>query len=122
MHPEQSYPITTQLLRDQGVDLASKPLAVAVVKADLLLGLPPAAGLRAGAQSAEVEGWLREKGLDNLVEGAGRDFGVVRYFLVSSLTAATDAKGTTLPTSPAQPLLWLLRRAGVPIPAQRVAS
>lgn len=122
IHPEQSYPITTQLLRDQGVDLASKPLAVAVVKADLLLGLPPAAGLRAGAQSAEVEGWLREKGLDNLVEGAGRDFGVVRYFLVSSLSAATDAEGTTLPTSPAQPLLWLLRHAGVPIPAQRVAS
>jgi hypothetical protein len=120
--PEQSYPITTQLLRDQGVDLASKPLAVAVVKADLLLGLPPAAGLGAGAQSAEVESWLRDKGLDNLVEGAGRDFGVVRYFLVSSLTAATDAQGTTLPTSPAQPLLWLLGCAGVSIPVQRAAS
>jgi Double-GTPase 2 len=121
MHPEQSYPITMQLLRDQGINLTRKPLAVAVVKADLLLGLPPAAGLRAGAASADVETWLRDKGLDNLLDGAVRDFGAVRYFLVSSLTAATDAAGWAQPTSPGQPLLWLLGRAGVQLPAQKLA-
>ncbi|MGH3696356.1 MAG: TRAFAC clade GTPase domain-containing protein [Pseudonocardiaceae bacterium] len=118
MHPEQSYPITAQLLRDQGVDLARKPLAVAVVKADLLLALPPGAGLRAGGGSSVVEAWLRANGLGNLLDGAARDFGAVRYFLVSSLTAQTDEQGWALPTSPAQPLLWLLGRAGVGVPAQ----
>ncbi len=118
MHPEQSYPITAQLLRDQGIDLARKPLAVAVVKADLLLALPPGAGLRSGAGSGAVEAWLRDNGLGNLLDGAARDFGAVRYFLVSSLTAQTDAQGWALPTSPAQPLLWLLGRAGVGVPTQ----
>lgn len=122
MHPEQSYPITAQMLRDQGVDLARTPLAVAVVKADLLLELPPGAGLRAGAESSVVGAWLRANGLDNLLDGAERDFGAVRYFLVSSLTAQTDEQGRALPTSPAQPLLWLLGRAGVGVPAQIPAA
>ncbi len=121
MHPEQSYLVTAQSLRDQGITLKSKPLAIAVVKADLLIGLPPAADLHPEAASGEVETWLRDKGLDNMLDGAVRDFGVVRYFLVSSLTAATDAQGWATPTSPAQPLLWLLGRCGVPVPAQKLA-
>lgn len=124
LHPEQSYLVTAQWLRDQGVKLARKPLAVAVVKADLLLGLPPAAGLRPEAGSSEIEAWLREKGLDNMLDGIGRDFGGVRYFLVSSLDATTDTDGTAGPISPAQPLLWLLGRSGMPIvtPALVAAS
>ncbi len=113
--PEQSYLVTAQRLRDQGVTLDRKPLAVAVVKADLLLGLPPAEGLSPDSGSAEVESWLRERGLDNMVEGASRDFDVVRYFLVSSLDIASDPGGTVGATSPAQPLLWLLGRSGMPI-------
>jgi hypothetical protein len=122
LHPEQSYPITAQLLRDQGINLKRKPLAVAVVKADLLLTLPSAAGLRAGVESGEIMTWLRDKGLDNLLDSAARDFGVVRYFFVSSLSAASDAEGRALAISPAQPLLWLLGRAGVPIPAQKLVA
>jgi len=122
MHPEQSYLVTAQSLRDQGIKLKRKPLAVAVVKADLLLGFPPATGLHPEAESGEVETWLRDKGLDNMLDGAARDFGVVRYFLVSSLDTATDADGWTNPLSPARPLLWLLGRSGVSVPAQRLAA
>jgi hypothetical protein len=122
MHPERSYLITAQSLRDQGMKLKSKPLAVAVVKADLLLGLPPAAGLHREAASREVEAWLRDKGLDNMLEGAARDFGVVRYFLVSSHNAATDADGWANPTSPAQPLLWLLSRSGVSVAPHKLVA
>lgn len=122
MHPEQSFLVTTQSLRDQGIRLKRKPLAVAVVKADLLLGLHPAAGLHPEVESREVETWLRDKGLDNMLDGAERDFGVVRYFLVSSLNAATDAEGWAIPTSPAQPLLWLLGRSGVSVPALKLAA
>jgi hypothetical protein len=114
--PEDSYLITAQWLRDQGADLARLPLAVAVVKADLLLGLPPAAGLTADADSADVEAWLRAKHLDNMVDGAQRDFGAVRFHLVSSLDPGTDVAGLVGPTSPARPLLWLLGRSGVAVP------
>jgi hypothetical protein len=122
MHPEQSYLVTAQSLRNQGIKLKRMPLAVAVVKADLLLGLPPATGLYPEVESGEVETWLRDKGLGNMLDGAVRDFGVVRYFLVSSLTAATDADGWADPTSPAQPLLWLLDRSGVSVPARKLAA
>jgi hypothetical protein len=122
MHPERSYLVTAQSLRDQGMKLKSKPLAIAVVKADLLLGLPPAVGLHRDAASGEVETWLRDKGLDNMLEGASRDFGVVRYFLVSSLDAATDADGWATSISPAQPLLWLLSRAGVSVAPHKLVA
>ncbi len=122
MHPEQSYLVTAQCLRDQGVMLKRQPLAVAVVKADLLLGLAPATGLHREAESGRIETWLRGKGLDNMLDGAARDFGVVRCFLVSSRNAATDADGWANPLSPAQPLLWLLARSGVSVPAQKLAA
>ena len=122
MHPEQSYQLTAQSLRDQGIPLRRMPLAVAVVKADLLLGLPPATDLHPEVGSAELERWLRGKGLGNLLDGAARDFGTVRYFLVSSCLPATDPAGWTNPTSPARPLLWLLDRSGVPIPAPHLAA
>ena len=127
MHPEQSYLVTVQWLRDQGIKLKRKPLAVAVVKADLLLDLRSATGLQATglhpeAESGDIETWLRGKGLDNMLDGTTRDFGVVRYFLVSSLDAATDADGRASPTSPARPLLWLLDRSGVSIAPRPLAA
>jgi len=122
LHPEQAYLVTAQLLRDQGVKLKCKPLAVAVVKADLLFGLPPAAQLHPAAASGAVEAWLRDKGLDNMLDGAARDFGMVRYFLVSSCNAAIDVNGCVNPTSPARPLLWLLARSGVSVAAPRLAA
>ena len=119
LDPEQSYVVTVQSLRDQGVRIARKPLAVAVVKADLLLGLPPSDGLHAASSSAEIRQWLHHKGMDNLINGMSRDFGEVGYHLVASRDAGTAPDGTADSTSPARPLLWLLRRAGVTI-ADRV--
>ena len=115
LDPEQSYLVTASWLRDQGVRLARKPLAVAVVKADLLLGLPPAAGLSATSTSADIEAWLRAKGMDNLLDGMTRDFREVGFHLVASRDAGTGRDGTAGPTSAARPLLWLLARIGVAI-------
>lgn len=120
--PEQSYLITAQWLRDQGVKLTRKPLAIVVVKADLLLDLPGATALPADAESERIEAWLRGKGLDNMLDGAARDFGEIRYFLVSSLTAATGVGGWAGPMSPAHPLLWLLGRSGVAVPTHKLAA
>jgi Double-GTPase 2 len=115
LDPEQSYLVTASWLRDQGVRLARKPLAVAVVKADLLLGLPPADGLRPTSTSDDIEGWLRTKGMDNLLDGMSRDFREVCYHLVASRDAGTGRDGAAGPTSAARPLLWLLGRTGVAI-------
>jgi hypothetical protein len=116
MDPEQSYLVTVQRLDDQGVKLDRKPLAVAVVKADLLLGVPCAAGLSRESTSETIESWLRDRGLDNLVVGATRDFAAVRYFLVSSLDETAEDDGTAGATSAARPLLWLLGRSRMPVP------
>ena len=107
--PDESYQVTAQRLADHGARLRDWPLAVAVVKADLLLGLPPAAGLTADAGSDQLRGWLVEHGLDNTVTAAERDFAAVRYFLVSSLHPAGGTQ------SPARPLGWLLHRSGIDI-------
>ena len=115
LDPEQSYLVTASWLRDQGVRLDRKPLAVAVVKADLLLGLPPADGLTETSSSDDIERWLRDRGLDNLLDGMTRDFREVGYHLVASQDAGTAPDGTAGPTSPARPLLWLLRRMHVAI-------
>lgn len=124
LDPEQSYLVTTQWLADQRVALGRMPLAVAVVKADLLLGLQPGTGLSPDSSSEDVERWLHEKGVDNLTEGAKRDFGVVRFFLVSSLDDISSPDGRASATSPARPLLWLLASTGLPVSDQqdRVAS
>lgn len=107
--PETAYNITAQRLRDHRARMGS--LAVTVVKADLLLDLPSAAGLV--AESDSVRTWLVGKGLENMVLAAERDFAEVRYFLVSSWTGwrATDA------LTAAAPLVWLADRGGLPIPA-----
>lgn len=105
--PETAYNVTAQRLRDHGARMRS--LAVTVVKADLLLGLSSADGLV--AESDSVRTWLVDKGLENLVLAAARDFAEVRYFLVSSWTGwrATDT------LTAAAPLLWLAGRGGLPI-------
>jgi Double-GTPase 2 len=119
LDPEQSYLITAQWLRDQGVALGRLPLAIAVVKADLLMELHSGSGLDRDADSDQVNGWLREKGLDNLLDGAERDFGTVRSFLVSSLDDINALDGRAVGTSPARPLIWLLERSGVPVAEQK---
>jgi Double-GTPase 2 len=109
--PGEAYELTAQRLADHRARQHEWPLAVAVVKADLLLGLPPAAGLEPAADSDRVRKWLLDSGLDNTVTAAERDFAAVRYFLVSSMEL--DQHGEC---SPAAPLRWLLARAGAPLP------
>jgi hypothetical protein len=115
LDPEQSYLVTIQRLRKEQLALRRMPLAVAVVKADLLLGLPPADGLTPGATSDDVRSWLHGLGLDNLLDGMERDFREVSYHLVASRDAGVDGPGEAGPISPARPLLWLLQRTGVGI-------
>jgi hypothetical protein len=102
--PDVSYDVTIQRLRDRGVRLEQRSLAVTVVKADILVERP-----------ADVRQWLCDQRLDRLVLTAERDFGAVRYFLVSSWTGwdPTDPL-TTLP-----PLYWLTAQGGFSIPAPR---
>jgi hypothetical protein len=121
-HPEDSYQVTALWLRDHDVDLARKPLAVAVVKADLLFALPVSAGLDPDAGSTAVGDWLRRMGLDNLLDGMERDFDAVRYHLVSSMGPGTRPDGGVAPTSPARPLMWLLGRAGAVVDPERAVT
>lgn len=103
--PETVYQVTTRRLRDFGVDTRRRGLAMTVVKADLLAGLPPAEDLHPD----QVRAWLIRAGLDNLVLSAERDFGEVRYFLVASVPAGQAGTGR----SPAAPFNWLVSRAGL---------
>jgi Double-GTPase 2 len=119
LDPELAYLITVQWLGDQQVPLARMPLAVAVVKADLLRELHPGTGLDPDATSEDIEQWLLSKRVDNFVEGAKRDFGEVRFFLVSSLDDISTLDGRASPTSPARPLLWLLERSGMTVQQEK---
>jgi hypothetical protein len=103
--PEQVYHVTAGRLRDYGVRTSHQRLAIAVVKADLLVDLPPARNLR----PQQVREWLQEAGLDNLVLAAERDFAEVRYFVVASVHGARAGN----PMSPANPFAWLMARAGL---------
>lgn len=103
--PEAVYQTTARRLRDYGVRTDQRALAVTVVKADLLAGLPPAEDLH----PHQVRTWLMGAGMDNLVTSAERDFGEVRYFLVASVPANKAGPGR----SPAAPLGWLASRAGL---------
>jgi hypothetical protein len=103
--PEQVYHVTAGRLRDYGVRTSHQRLAIAVVKADLLVDLPPARHLH----PTQVRNWLQEAGLDNLVLAAERDFAEVRYFLVASVHGGQAGS----PMSPANPFAWLMARAGL---------
>lgn len=107
--PEQVYHVTAGRLQDYRVRTAGQRLAIAVVKADLLVDLPPARDLRPD----RVREWLLGAGLDNLVLAAERDFAEVRYFLVASVSGARAGD----PLSPAAPFAWLMARAGRQLPS-----
>ncbi|HEY6424072.1 MAG TPA: hypothetical protein VIY28_12660 [Pseudonocardiaceae bacterium] len=103
--PEQVYHVTAGRLRDYGVRMSHQRLAIAVVKADLLVDLPPTRDLR----PHQVREWLQEAGLDNLVLAAERDFAEVRYFVVASVHGVPAGN----PMSPANPFAWLMAKAGL---------
>ncbi|MDQ1293534.1 MAG: hypothetical protein QG608_1415 [Actinomycetota bacterium] len=103
--PQEAYNATATRLQDFGVLTRRQRLAFVVSKADLLLGLPFAEDL--GSDELSVKAWLERQGLDRLLRCAERDFGTVRYFLVSSLRA--DPGGDM---SAARPLLWLMGTDG----------
>lgn len=102
---ESVYQTTARRLRDFRVDTGKRGLAMTVVKADLLAGLP----LTEQPRPDQVRDWLILAGMDNLVNAAERDFGEVRYFLVASVPALHAGHGR----SPAAPFNWLISRAGL---------
>lgn len=120
-NPEQSYLVTVQWLRDRQVRTDRQPLAVVVVKADVLTGVSSATALvTGGSDEQDVERWLQEHQMDNFVEAARRDFADVRYFLVSSWDDGSAPGGRAGRHSPALPLLWLLEKGGLAITDEKV--
>jgi hypothetical protein len=89
-----------------GVDTTGKRLAFVVSKADLLRELP--IGRDLDATPGAVCRWLAERGMDNLLTSASRDFAEVSYFLVSSRTSEP-----TGPSAALAPFRWLLAGDGV---------
>ncbi|HEU4348480.1 MAG TPA: hypothetical protein VFR35_11910, partial [Actinoplanes sp.] len=103
---EASYNATVQRLRDSGVDTHRRRLAFVISKADLLQVLPENLGLRIG----DPESWLHDRGLDNLVLSARRDFSDVHLFVVSSMARTPNGVATAL-----DPLRWLLAGEGITV-------
>ncbi|MEV0895642.1 hypothetical protein [Actinoplanes sp. NPDC049802] len=97
--PGDAYNATAQRLQEYGVRTSRNRLAFVVTKADLLRRLPLTAP---ATDSAAVREWLCAHGLENLVLTAERDFGQVRFFLVSGRD--TD------PDGPVSVLRWVLGR------------
>jgi len=103
---ESSYNSTVQRLRDSGVDTHRRRLAFVISKADLLQKLPEDLGLRI----ADPERWLHDRGLDNLLLSARRDFSDVHIFVVSSMARTPNGVATAL-----DPLRWLLAGEGITV-------
>jgi hypothetical protein len=106
--PEDSYLATVSRLRDYGVDTGRQKLAFVVSKQDLLGQL--LAEQAPGTDQDSLRGWLLNQQLDNLVTLAERDFGAVRYFLVSA--QHRQRAGTVT-----EPFRWLLTGERVKLPA-----
>jgi hypothetical protein len=107
--PQDSYEAVVTGLRHRGVDTHRCRLAFVVSKADMLPMVPGEGKL--GSDSSAVRQWLDSHGLDNLVLGAQRDFGELRFFRCGSPQGpAHDSAG---------PLVWILSREGL-IPARGV--
>jgi hypothetical protein len=112
--PEPSYQGIATRLRQYGVRTDQKRLAFVVSKRDLVEQLPDMSGLT--GDPAMIRRWLIERGADNLVASAERDFGTVRYFFVSAKDRSLDGDG------PLRPFDWLLEDEPVPkvVPQQGV--
>ena len=105
--PEASYQAVVTRLREYGVPTDRKRLAFVLSKQDLLGQLPIADRLR--PDHAAVRAWLLDRGLDNLVISAERDFREVRFFLVTAAPGADPGQALA-------PLRWLLAAERVPLP------
>ncbi|MBE1491924.1 TRAFAC clade GTPase domain-containing protein [Plantactinospora soyae] len=106
--PEDSYQSTVTRLRQYGVDTARQRLAFVVSKRDLIERLP--IGERLGIDPDSIRGWLLDRGLDNLVASAARDFAEVRFFLVSSKDLSESGA--------VAPVRWLLETERVAVRPQ----
>lgn len=106
-NPEDSYALTIEQLRSQGLHTDERALGIVVTKFDDLRRLGVDGGLDPGDQDAIVQ-WLIDRGLDNLVTRARQDFKTVRFFVADSMgISITD------PCHPIHTLNWLTQQAGV---------
>ncbi|WP_199515159.1 TRAFAC clade GTPase domain-containing protein [Nucisporomicrobium flavum] len=112
--PEPSYQNIVTRLRQYGVRTEQKRLAFVVSKRDLVQQLPDMSGLADDPDA--VRSWLIDRGADNLVASAERDFGTVRFFFVSAKDSAAAAAG------PLRPFRWLLEDEPVPKPVPQQAT
>jgi len=106
--PEPSYQGIVTRLRQYGVRTEQKRLAFVVSKRDLVRRLPDMSALNGHPEA--IRRWLIERGADNLVSAAERDFGTVRYFFVSAKDHSIGGDG------PLRPFDWLLEDEPVPKP------
>ena len=104
--PESAYNATVSRISGHGAVTARQWIAVVVSKQDLLVALP--IGRDLSGDSAVVRDWLVGQQMDNFVTAVERDFGAVRYFLVS----ATGQGGSTA----SAPFRWLLSGTRIPLP------
>lgn len=105
--PELTYRAVIAQLLDNRIQLKRRSLAVVLNKADLLENSLDSGG--PGHRTGNIRDWLSAHGQDNLVKAADRDFGSVRYFLITSVgdkSASTNAA-----------LRWLAGRSGLSLPA-----
>jgi hypothetical protein len=105
--PELTYRAVIAQLRDGGMQLRRRSLAVVLNRADLLEDLFDSRGSEPG--SRQIRNWLSAHGQDNLVKAADRDFGSVRYFLTTSVGNESASAGAAL--------RWLAGRSGLPLPS-----
>lgn len=86
--PEHAYRAVVSHLRDDGVHLGPRTLAVVLRRLDPVRS----AGLAApqDGTSGTVRDWLVANGAENLVVAAARDFGSVRYFAPGAQAESDD--------------------------------
>jgi hypothetical protein len=104
---EVAYASAIDRLRQEGLSVKHRRLAVVLSKADVLLALPGAENLRSGL-SGDIRTWLQDMRLDQLVRRMDRDFAEIRYFLSDSMVTG----GEDDPAQPVAPVLWVLGASG----------
>lgn len=102
--PETAYGTVIDRMRDQGLKVGRKHLAVAVTKVDVVQQLPGGGQMIPG-DSGSVRSWLEAHGAANFVRRMDLDFRSVEFF-------AVDSYGRRAPLDPLHPVRivdWALR-------------
>ncbi|WP_244928753.1 hypothetical protein [Nocardioides sp. W7] len=105
--PETAYGTVVDRMRDQGLRVGRKHLAVAVTKVDVVQQLPGATALVPG-DGASVRAWIEAHGGANFVRRMDLDFKSVEFFAVDSFRRREALD----PLHPLRVIDWVLRKSG----------